>query len=105
LAAADVRTAIEQPVATIVDTVKRTLEATPPELAADIADRGIVLTGGGALLRALDRRLTGETGLAVNVADAPLECVVLGAGSSLEETPLLARRPRSRSRGRRRRRR
>jgi rod shape-determining protein MreB and related proteins len=105
LAAADVRSAIEQPIATIVDTVKRTLEATPPELAADIADRGIVLTGGGALLRALDQRLTRETGLAVNVADAPLECVVLGAGSSLEEGPLLERRRRSRSRSRSRRRR
>jgi rod shape-determining protein MreB and related proteins len=105
LAAADVRAAIEQPVATIVDTVKRTLEATPPELAADISDRGIVLTGGGALLRALDQRLTRETGLAVNVAEAPLECVVLGAGSSLEETQLLERRTRSRSRSRARRRR
>jgi rod shape-determining protein MreB and related proteins len=101
-----VRIAIEQPVDTIVDTVKRTLEATPPELAADIANDGIVLAGGVALLRSLDRRLTAETGLQVNIADAPLECVVLGAGASLEEMPLLARpsrrRRRSRSRGRRR---
>jgi rod shape-determining protein MreB len=86
LTASAVRTAIEQPVATIVDTVKRTLEATPPELAADIAARGIVLAGGVALLRSLDRRIAAETGLAVNLADAPLECVVLGAGASLEET-------------------
>jgi rod shape-determining protein MreB and related proteins len=103
LNAAGVRDAIDQPLAAIVDTVKRTLEATPPELAADIATAGIVLAGGGALLRLLDRRLTLETGLPVNVAEAPLQCVVLGAGASLEEAPL-ARRSRRSSRFRRRRR-
>jgi rod shape-determining protein MreB and related proteins len=99
LTGAAVRSAIQQPVDTIVDTVKRTLEVTPPELAADIANDGIVLAGGVALLRALDRRLTAETGLPVNVAEAPLQCVVLGAGASLEETPLLAHPSRRRRRG------
>ncbi len=104
LTAADVRTAIEQPLATIVDTVKQTLEATPPELAADIAASGIVLAGGGSLLRSLDRRLAAETGLPVSTAEAPLECVVLGAGASLDEPPLIAHRSRRRrgSRSRRR---
>jgi rod shape-determining protein MreB and related proteins len=104
LSAAAVRDAIDQPVAGIVDAVTRTLEATPPELAADIGNAGIVLAGGGALLRMLDRRLSAETGLPVNVAEAPLQCVVLGAGASLEE-PALERRSRSGSTFRRRRRR
>jgi len=102
LTADEVRTAIGQPLSTIVDTVKRTLEAAPPELAADIASAGIVLAGGGSLLRSLDRRLSAETGLPVKVAEAPLQCVVLGAGASLEETPLLMP-PRARRRSRRRR--
>jgi rod shape-determining protein MreB len=103
LSAASVREAIDQPLAAIIDTVKRTLEATPPELAADIANAGIVLAGGGALLRLLDQRLAAETGLPVNVAETPLECVALGAGASLEET-LLTQPSRRRSRSRRRRR-
>jgi rod shape-determining protein MreB and related proteins len=85
----DVRNAIAQPLETIVDTVRRTLEATPPELAADIGSRGIVLAGGGALLRGIDRLIVSETGLPVVVADAPLQCVVLGAGASLEEGAVL----------------
>ena len=100
----DVRTAIAQAVDTIVETVKRTLEETPPELASDIANAGIVLAGGGALLRGLDLRLTSETGLPVHVAEAPLECVVLGAGSSLEERAVLEKTARSRFSSRRRRR-
>ena len=87
----EVRAAIAQPVETIIEAVKRTLEATPPELSADVANHGIVLAGGGALLRGLDKLLSAETGLPVVVADAPLECVVLGAGSSLEESELLGR--------------
>jgi rod shape-determining protein MreB len=101
----EVRAAIEQPLATIVETVHRTLEATPPELAGDISNRGIVLAGGGALLRGFDQLIAAETGLPVLLADAPLECVVLGAGSSLEEPPLASRTARhGRYFGRRRRR-
>ena len=87
----EVRVAIAQPIETILDTVQRTLEATPPELAADLGSHGIVLAGGGALLRGLDRLLSSETGLPVVVAENPLECVVLGAGSSLEESSVLGR--------------
>ncbi len=93
----EVRSAIAQPLETIVDTVRRTLEATPPELAADVASRGIVVAGGGALLRGIDRLLSSETGLPVLIADAPLECVVLGAGASLEESAVTGR-PRHRRR-------
>jgi rod shape-determining protein MreB and related proteins len=91
ITSADVRTALAQPVDQIVDAVRRTLESTPPELAADISNSGIVLAGGGALLRGIDRRLSVETGLPVHIADVPLECVVLGAGSSLEEGRVLQR--------------
>jgi rod shape-determining protein MreB len=100
----DIRAAIQQPLETIVDTVRRTLESTPPELAADIGSRGIVLAGGGALLRGFDLLLSSETGLPVIVADNPLECVVLGAGSSLEENALQGQAAKRRSvfkRGRR----
>ena len=70
----------------IVEAVKVALEATPPELAADIADKGIMLTGGGALLRGLDAVIRDHTGLPVTVADDPLSCVALGTGRALEET-------------------
>jgi rod shape-determining protein MreB len=89
LGSAELRAALQQPISLIVDAVKRTLEVTPPELAADISDRGIVLAGGGALLSGIDRRLAVETGLTVTVADSPLTCVVLGAGESLAELRLL----------------
>jgi rod shape-determining protein MreB len=104
ITSSDVRTALAQTVDTIVEAVKRTLEATPPELAADISSRGIVLAGGGALLRGIDRRLSAETGLPVHIAKAPLECVVIGAGSSLEESAVLQRTSRRRFPSRRRRR-
>jgi len=81
----EIRDAIEEPVAAIVDAVKVTLDKTPPELAADICDQGIVLTGGGALLQGLDEVLRDETGLPVTVADDPLTCVALGTGRALEE--------------------
>jgi rod shape-determining protein MreB len=68
----------------IVEAVKVALEATPPELAADIADKGIMLTGGGALLRGLDAEIRDHTGLPVTVADDPLSCVALGCGKVLE---------------------
>ncbi|MBI2346213.1 MAG: rod shape-determining protein [Deltaproteobacteria bacterium] len=81
----EVREAILEPVQSIVEAVKFTLERTPPELAADIVDRGIILTGGGALLRNLDVLLKEETGLQVRVAEDPLTCVVLGSGRALDE--------------------
>ncbi len=102
LDSAEVRLAIGQPVETIIDTVRRTLESTPPELAADISGSGIVLAGGGALLRGMDRLIAAETQLPVVVADSPLECVVLGAGSSLEESDVLWRTSKRRSSRRRR---
>src|SRR3954465_13847335 len=81
----EIREAIEEPVAAIVDTVKVTLDKTPPELAADIMTRGIVLTGGGALLHGLDARLQHETGMPMIIADDPLHCVATGSGQALEE--------------------
>jgi rod shape-determining protein MreB len=81
---ADIRKALEEPVKQIVDGVKRTLEVTPPELAADIVDRGIVMTGGGSLLKGLDIFLREKTNLPINVVEDPLTCVVLGAGRVLD---------------------
>jgi rod shape-determining protein MreB and related proteins len=81
----EVREAILEPVMAIVEAVKATLERTPPELAADIVDRGIVLSGGGALLRNLDTLISQETGLPVRVAEDPLTSVVLGSGKALDE--------------------
>ena len=75
---------LAEPVGQIVDAVKMALEATPPELASDIADKGIMLTGGGALLRGLDAEIRDHTGLPVTVADDPLSCVALGCGKVLE---------------------
>ena len=76
--------ALAEPVSQIVEAVKVALEATPPELAADIADKGIMLTGGGALLRGLDAEIRDHTGLPVSVADDPLSCVAIGCGRVLE---------------------
>ncbi len=77
--------ALTDPLNSIVSAVKSALEQTPPELGADIAEKGMVLTGGGALLRELDRMLMEETGLPVIVADDPLTCVVRGSGRALED--------------------
>ena len=85
ISAGEVRHAIEGPVSTIVDIVKTTLDKCPPELAGDVMDRGIALTGGGALLRGLDERLREETGMPIQLADNPLESVVLGAGKCVED--------------------
>jgi rod shape-determining protein MreB len=74
---------------TIVETVRTCLEQTPPELAADIVDKGIVITGGGALLRGLDQLLRQETNLPVTPGDDPLSCVALGTGKVLDELDLL----------------
>jgi rod shape-determining protein MreB len=85
----EIREALSEVVSTIVDAVRQALERTPPELSADIMDRGIVLSGGGALLRNLDQRLRDETGLPVVLAEDPLASVVLGAGKVLEDINLL----------------
>ena len=85
----EVREALSEPVNGIVEAVKMTLERTPPELAGDIADRGIVLAGGGALLKNLDTLLREETGLPVFLAEDPLSAVVVGAGKALESLDIL----------------
>jgi rod shape-determining protein MreB len=81
----EVRDALLEPVNQIVEAVRNALERTPPELAADILDRGITLAGGGALLRNLDKLISEETGLPVQVADDPLAAVVMGSGRVLDE--------------------
>ncbi|WP_428359263.1 rod shape-determining protein [Leptodesmis sp.] len=88
---AEIRESMAEPLAVIVDAVKRTLERTPPELAADIIDRGIMLAGGGALLKGLDTLISHETGIVVHVAADPLSCVVLGTGRVLENFKQLER--------------
>jgi len=85
----EIREALAEPVATIVEAVRMALERTPPELSADIMDKGIVLSGGGAMLRALDQRLRDETGLPVVLAEDPLASVVLGTGRVLSDIHLL----------------
>ena len=89
LSSPEVRESIEEPVQVIVDAVKYTLDKTPPELAADVMERGIILTGGGALLRGLDERIAFETGMPIVTADRPLQSVVLGSGKCLEEFDVL----------------
>ncbi|BBI32532.1 rod shape-determining protein [Cohnella abietis] len=84
----EITEALSDTVNSIIDAVKVTLEKCPPELSADIMDRGIVLTGGGALLRNLDKMLTRETGMPVLVADNPLDCVAIGTGRALENIHL-----------------
>jgi len=91
ITAEEVRKAIEEPVNAVVDALKNTLDRCPPELAADLMDQGIILTGGGALLKGLDERLRHETGMPVRVAKDPLYCVVLGSGRCLEEFEALKR--------------
>ena len=89
--APEIRESMSEPLAVIVDAVKRTLERTPPELAADIIDRGIMLAGGGALLKGIDTLISHETGIVVHVAADPLSCVVLGTGRVLENFKQLER--------------
>ena len=84
ISAEEVREALAEPVSAIVDAIKSTLERTPPELSADIIDNGIMLTGGGALLRGLDMLVNRETGMPVLVAEDPLDCVVMGTGKCLD---------------------
>jgi rod shape-determining protein MreB len=87
----EIREALSEPVSTIMNAIRVALERTPPELSADISDRGIVLTGGGALLKNLDRRIREETGLPVSIAEDPLASVVLGTGRMLTDFKLLRR--------------
>jgi len=91
LTSEEIRDATSEPIAQIVEALKSALEQTPPELAADIVDRGIVMTGGGALLRGLDSLLKEVTNLPINVVDDPLLCVVLGAGKVLDNVHLYDR--------------
>ncbi len=85
----EIRSTLEEPLLAIVSAIKTTLERTPPELSSDILDRGLVLTGGGSLLKNLDERLKQETGMPVYVAEDPLVCVVVGSGMVLEEVETL----------------
>ena len=85
LSSEDVRDALEEPLVQIIDAVKSTLDKTPPELASDIMDRGIMMAGGGSLLQGLDERLRRETEMPIHVAESPLTCVAVGSGRSLEE--------------------
>ncbi len=89
IGAEEIRDALSEPINAIVEAIRITLERTPPELAADIVDKGIVLAGGGALLRNLDQLLRIETGLPVVIAEDPLSCVALGSGKVLDELDLL----------------
>ena len=91
LKSSEVQMALSEPISGIIDAVKITLEKTPPELASDIMDRGIVMTGGGALLHGLDRLISRETGMPVYLAEDPLSCVGIGTGRVLESIDLLKR--------------
>ncbi|MBD0348636.1 MAG: rod shape-determining protein, partial [Thermoleophilia bacterium] len=100
LSSEEIREALEDPVSQIIDAIRSTLDKTPPELAADIMDRGIVLAGGGALLHGLDERLRHETHMPVQLADSPLTCVAVGSGRSLEVLEQLKKATKARSRSR-----
>jgi len=90
ISSAEIREALREPVNAVVDSIKFTLEKTPPELASDIMERGIMLAGGGALLKGLDLLICEETGIPVFIAKNPLDCVVLGTGKVLEELDVLS---------------
>jgi rod shape-determining protein MreB and related proteins len=98
LSSEEVRHALEEPVSQIIDAIRTTLDKTPPELAADIMDRGIVLAGGGALLAGLDERLRHETQMPSHLAESPLTCVAVGSGRSLEVLETMSRAAKARSR-------
>ena len=100
LTSEEIRQALEEPLSQIIDAVKETLDRTPPELASDIMDRGIMLAGGGSLLQGLDERLREETQMPAHLAESPLTCVAVGSGRSLEEFEAIHRSNRSsRNRG------
>jgi len=91
ISSSEIIEALKEPINAIVDSIKYTLEKTPPELASDIMDRGIMLAGGGALLSGLDKLIKEETGMPVSVAERPLDCVAIGAGKVLDEIETLKR--------------
>lgn len=91
ITAKEINGALEETVNNIIDAIKTTLEKTPPELSADIMDRGIAMTGGGSLLTGLDKKVNQETGMPVHIADEPMNCVVMGTGKVLEELDTLKR--------------
>ncbi|MFC1517345.1 rod shape-determining protein [Candidatus Margulisiibacteriota bacterium] len=91
ITSAEVRDALSEPISTVVDAIRMTLEKTPPELAADIMDRGIVMAGGGSLLYGLDKYISQETDMSVFVVDDPLSCVAYGTGKVLDEIETLKR--------------
>jgi len=95
LSSEEVRQALEEPLSQIIGAVKETLDRTPPELASDIMDRGIMLAGGGALLQGLDQRLRDETQMPCHLAESPLTCVAVGSGRSLEEFEAIHRASRN----------
>ena len=90
-----IREAIKEPVYSIIESIKTTLEKTPPELSADIMEKGIMLAGGGALLKGLDTLINRETNMPVHIAESPLDCVVLGAGKALEDFDKISREERA----------
>jgi len=102
LSSEDVRDALEEPLVQIIDAVKSTLDKTPPELASDIMDRGIMMAGGGSLLQGLDERLRRETEMPIHVAESPLTCVAVGSGRSLEEFEVMQKANSSNGRHRKR---
>ena len=91
ISSSEINEALKEPINSIIDSIKYTLEKTPPELAADIMDKGIMLAGGGALLSGLDKLIREETGMPVTVAETPLDCVAIGAGKVLDEIETLKR--------------
>jgi rod shape-determining protein MreB len=103
LTSEEIRAALEEPISQIIDAVKETLDRTPPELASDIMDRGIMLAGGGALLQGLDERLRHETQMPAHMAESPLTCVAVGSGRSLEEFEAIHRSSKNSRNNRRRR--
>jgi len=98
LTSEEVRVALEEPVLAIIDAIKATLDKTPPELASDIMDRGIMLAGGGSLLQGLPERLRNETQMPVHLAESPLTCVAVGSGKYLEEFDSIAKKTKRHSR-------
>jgi rod shape-determining protein MreB and related proteins len=103
LTSEETRRALEEPLRLIIETIKDTLERTPPELAADVAQRGIMLAGGGSLLKGFEERVRAETKMTTRLADSPLTCVVIGSGRSLEEFDVMGRVATEKRRRRRRR--